>query len=87
MEKHLLHVYQTQIRMERGAPIAKPLNYAIGSTVLQMMRPDAMILHPLPRTVEIDRTVDDDPRVLYFKQAAKGLYVRLALLSMLMDNE
>ena len=32
------------------------------------MRPDAMILHPLPRTVELDKSVDDDPRALYFRR-------------------
>ncbi len=47
---------------------------------------DAMILHPLPRTVELDKTVDDDPRALYFRQAANGLYVRMALLTMLLDG-
>ena len=46
-----------------------------------------MILHPLPRTVELDKTVDDDPRAMYFRQAAKGLFVRMALLSMLLDGE
>ena len=45
-----------------------------------------MILHPLPRTAELDKTVDDDPRALYFKQAANGLYVRMALLTMLLDR-
>ncbi len=80
-------VYQTRIRPERAASIAKPLRYAIDSTVLQTMRPDAMILHPLPRTVELDKTVDDDPRAMYFRQAANGLYVRMALLSMLLDGE
>ena len=80
-------VYQTRIRPERAASIRKPLRYAIDSTVLQKMRPDAMILHPLPRTVELDKTVDDDPRAMYFRQAANGLYVRMALLSMLLDNE
>jgi aspartate carbamoyltransferase catalytic subunit len=80
-------VYQTRIRPERAASIPRPLRYAIDSTVLQKMRPDAMILHPLPRTVELDKTVDDDPRAMYFRQAANGLYVRMALLSMLLDNE
>src|SRR5271157_672362 len=80
-------VYQTRIRPERAATIAKPLRYAIDSSVLQRMRPDAMILHPLPRTVELDKTVDDDPRAVYFRQAANGLYVRMAILSMLLDNE
>ena len=51
------------------------------------MKRDALILHPLPRTVEIDKAVDDDPRALYFRQATNGLYVRMALLSMLWDKE
>jgi aspartate carbamoyltransferase catalytic subunit len=80
-------VYQTRIRPERGIPAARPLSYAIDSSVLRRMRPDAMILHPLPRTVELDKTVDDDPRAMYFRQAANGLFVRMALLSMLLDGE
>jgi len=78
-------VYQTRIRPERMPQVAGSLGYAINSSVLQRMRPDAMILHPLPRTVELDKTVDDDPRALYFRQAANGLYVRMALLTMLLE--
>ena len=48
---------------------------------------DAMILHPLPRTVELDKTVDGDPRAQYFHQAKNGLYVRMALLTMLLERE
>jgi len=44
-------------------------------------------LHPLPRTVELDKTVDDDPRAHYFRQAVNGLYVRMALLTMLLDKD
>ena len=50
------------------------------------MKSDALILHPLPRTVELDKSVDDDPRALYFRQAKNGLYVRMALLTMLLEN-
>ena len=78
-------VYQTRIRPERMPRVAGPLRYAINSSVLLRMRPDAMILHPLPRTVELDKTVDDDPRALYFRQATNGLYVRMALLTMLLE--
>jgi aspartate carbamoyltransferase catalytic subunit len=78
-------VYQTRIRPERMPQITGSQRYAINSSVLQRMRPDAMILHPLPRTVELDKTVDDDPRALYFRQAANGLYVRMALLTMLLE--
>lgn len=60
--------------------------FAIASSVLAKMKPDALILHPLPRTVELDKTVDSDPRALYFRQAANGLYVRMALLTMLLDT-
>ena len=77
-------VYQTRIRPERaGDPVSRM--YSIDSSVLQKMRPDAMILHPLPRTVELDKTVDSDPRALYFRQATNGLYVRMALLTMLLE--
>jgi aspartate carbamoyltransferase catalytic subunit len=44
-------------------------------------------MHPLPRSVEIDHAVDDDPRAAYFRQTRNGLTVRMALLTMLLDNE
>jgi len=78
-------VYQTRIRPQKGAGIVGTLQYAIDSSVLRQMRSDAMILHPLPRTVELDKTVDEDPRAMYFRQAANGLYVRMALLTMLLE--
>ena len=79
-------IYQTRIRPERAAN--PPLRqYTIDSTMLRQMRSDAMILHPLPRTVELDKTVDDDPRAMYFRQAANGLFVRMALLTMLLDQK
>ena len=77
-------VYQTRIRPDR-LPHVSGHRYAINSSVLQRMRPDALILHPLPRTVELDKNVDDDPRALYFRQAANGLFVRMALLTMLLE--
>lgn len=78
-------VYQTQIRPERIPDVAALKRFSIDSAVLRRLRPDAMILHPLPRTVELDKTVDDDPRALYFKQAVNGLYVRMALLTMVLE--
>ncbi len=80
-------VYQTRIQPERLPRTKGGRRYAINSSVLERMRPNAMILHPLPRTVELDKTVDDDPRALYFRQAANGLFVRMALLTMLLDKE
>jgi aspartate carbamoyltransferase catalytic subunit len=80
-------VYQTRIRPERVRDMDGLRRYAIDSKVVQRMKPDALILHPLPRTVELDKSVDADPRALYFRQAMNGLYVRMALLTMLLDKE
>jgi len=79
-------VYQTRIRPERLTDRGSHGRFTIDSTVLQTMKRNALILHPLPRTVEIDKAVDEDPRALYFRQATNGLYVRMALLTMLWDE-
>jgi len=78
-------VYQTRIRPDRvrGHVLGR---YSIDATTVRRMKPDAIILHPLPRTVELDRTVDDDPRARYFQQATNGLYVRMALLTMVWEQ-
>jgi aspartate carbamoyltransferase catalytic subunit len=80
-------VYQTRIRPERVRDVKGLKSYAIDSTMVRRMKADALILHPLPRTVELDKSVDADPRAMYFRQARYGLYVRMALLTMLLDLE
>jgi aspartate carbamoyltransferase catalytic subunit len=80
-------IYQTCIRPDRVEDRAALERYTIDGRLLRRMKPDAMILHPLPRTVEIDKAVDDDPRALYFKQATNGLFIRMALLTLLWDHD
>ncbi|MFY9645261.1 MAG: aspartate carbamoyltransferase [Terriglobales bacterium] len=80
-------VYQTRIRPERIREVDGVWRYAIDSKVVQRMKADALILHPLPRTVELDKSVDADPRAMYFRQAMNGIYVRMALLTMLLDKQ
>jgi aspartate carbamoyltransferase catalytic subunit len=80
-------VYQTRILPDRLANCEHLRRYTIDSRVLPLMKPNAMILHPLPRTVELDKTVDGDPRALYFRQATNGLFVRMALLTMVWDEK
>jgi aspartate carbamoyltransferase catalytic subunit len=48
------------------------------------MKAKAIVMHPLPRLDEIAMEVDRDPRAAYFRQAQNGLYVRMALLSMVL---
>ena len=48
------------------------------------MKKNAIIMHPLPRNEEISPEVDLDKRAAYFRQAENGLYVRMALLKMVL---
>jgi aspartate carbamoyltransferase catalytic subunit len=79
-------VYVTQIRPDRMANQQHLRKYFMDASVLQRLKRDAMIMHPLPRTLELDKAVDDDPRACYFQQTTNGLYVRMALLTMLLDD-
>jgi len=78
-------VYITQIRPGRMPDQSRLKKYFMDASVLQKLKTDAMIMHPLPRTLELEKAVDDDPRAFYFQQATNGLYVRMALLTMLLD--
>jgi len=44
----------------------------------------ALVMHPLPRVDELAYEVDADPRSMYFKQAARGVPVRMALVALLL---
>jgi aspartate carbamoyltransferase catalytic subunit len=83
-------VYQTRIQKERfGDRIADYEKcrgvYVIDESCLRLMRPDSIIMHPLPRLDEIRMEVDNDRRAAYFRQAQNGLYVRMALLSQVLS--
>ena len=82
-------VYQTRIQKERfGDRIADYEKcrgiYVLTRESLARMRPKSIIMHPLPRLDEIAMEVDEDPRAGYFRQAQNGLYVRMALLTMVL---
>jgi aspartate carbamoyltransferase catalytic subunit len=57
--------------------------YAVDGDVLARLPDSGRVLHPLPRGPELPPDFDADPRVACFRQAANGLYVRMALLRML----
>jgi aspartate carbamoyltransferase catalytic subunit len=80
-------IYQTRINQDRLKSKKIDLSvYNIDSDVLKVMKNDAIIMHPLPRSVEISHEVDSDHRAKYFRQSENGIYVRMALLTMLFDN-
>ncbi|KAK9092006.1 hypothetical protein Syun_026917 [Stephania yunnanensis] len=82
-------VYQTRIQKERfGERIdlyeEARGKYIVDRNVLSAMQKHAVVMHPLPRLDEITVEVDEDPRAAYFRQAKNGLYIRMALLKLLL---
>jgi aspartate carbamoyltransferase catalytic subunit len=45
-----------------------------------------VLMHPFPRVNEISMEVDDDPRAAYFRQMEYGMYVRMALLALVLGK-
>ena len=48
---------------------------------------DLIVLHPLPRVDEIDYEVDNTKHAYYFKQVRNGVFIRMALLKLILKNE
>ncbi len=46
-----------------------------------------LVMHPLPRIDELAYEVDADPRSMYFKQAARGVPIRMALIALLLGTK
>jgi aspartate carbamoyltransferase catalytic subunit len=61
-------------------------NYAIDAELMASLPAGARVLHPLPRGPELPPELDPDPRIACFRQAANGLFVRMALLSLLAEG-
>jgi aspartate carbamoyltransferase catalytic subunit len=63
---------------------SKTIDYTtfyLKSALLHQMKPNAVILHPLPRRNEIPPEIDKDQRAWYWKQEVNGLWMRTALIA------
>jgi aspartate carbamoyltransferase catalytic subunit len=60
--------------------------YRVDASFLAALQAQAVVLHPLPRGPELDPALDSDPRIACFRQAANGLFVRMALLTLLVSE-
>jgi aspartate carbamoyltransferase len=83
-------LYVTRVQRERF-PSEDVYNsaqgaYVIDKAVMKAAKPKMIVMHPLPRVKEISVDFDDDPRAAYFRQMEYGLYVRMALLSMVLGK-
>uniref|UniRef100_A0A1I8HH24 CAD protein n=1 Tax=Macrostomum lignano TaxID=282301 RepID=A0A1I8HH24_9PLAT len=82
-------IYMTRVQRERfDSPEeyqAVARHFRVTPQLMSRAKPRAIVMHPLPRLEEIDPLFDTDRRAAYFRQAEYGMYVRMALLSMVMD--
>lgn len=60
--------------------------YKITPKTLTRAKEHMIVMHPLPRVGEISADVDSDPRAVYFRQMEYGMYVRMALLAMVLGK-
>jgi aspartate carbamoyltransferase catalytic subunit len=84
-------VYMTRIQDEwDNAQESKDLDtskFRFTVKHLDLLRDDAIIMHPLPRRDEISTNVDNDPRAMYWRQVRNGMWVRAALLLTVFDRD
>ncbi len=83
-------LYVTRVQKERFTDEALyesvKDSYVINKEVMKKAKERMIVMHPFPRVGEIDPAVDDDPRAAYFRQMEYGLYVRMALLAMVLGK-
>jgi aspartate carbamoyltransferase len=60
--------------------------FVVTPEVMRPAKERMIVMHPLPRVTEISQDFDDDPRAAYFRQMEYGLYVRMALLAMVLGK-
>ncbi|XP_066960303.1 multifunctional protein CAD isoform X3 [Macrobrachium rosenbergii] len=83
-------LYMTRIQKERFATVEDYEracgHFIVTPHLMTHAKRRMIVLHPLPRNQEISPEFDTDPRAAYFRQAEGGMYVRMALLSMILGK-
>ena len=83
-------LYVTRIQKERFPDEEEYLqvkgSYVVGLDLLNRMKENSIIMHPLPRLDEISPEVDNTKNARYFQQAEYGKYTRAALLGLLLNE-
>ncbi len=80
-------LYVTRVQQERFASVEEynsvKDSYVVNNALLALAKPHTIVMHPLPRVSELDPEVDfDQRRAAYFRQMRYGLFVRMALLAL-----
>ena len=84
LQKKTDAVYVTRFQKERWTEKERPYPKIDAKFLGDAKYSDASVMHPLPRVNELDASFDSDRRAIYFQQAAYGVPVRMALISLLL---
>jgi aspartate carbamoyltransferase catalytic subunit len=80
-------LYVTRIQKERFADLSEyerlKGSFVITRAVVERAKPGITVMHPLPRVDEIAKEVDGFDGAAYFREAANGVPVRMALLALI----
>ncbi len=83
-------LYITRVQKERFTDLDEYDSvknaYIITPDIMAAAKEKMIVMHPLPRVGEISMDFDADPRAAYFRQMEYGLYVRMALLAMVLGK-
>jgi aspartate carbamoyltransferase len=88
---HVVYMMRNQLERRLQAEKSKEFSYdprkhSLNLTQTQRLPESSIILHPLPRGIELPQEVDLDHRAFYWKQVKNGLYVRMALIEQLLEE-
>jgi len=87
-ESHL--IYMTRIQKERFTDLSEyervKGSYIVDGEFLKKLKKKITILHPLPRVEEISKEVDTYSGAAYFRQVRNGVFVRMAILTMVLGR-
>ncbi len=83
-------LYMTRIQKERFTDPAEyeqlKDSYILTREIVERTCPDLTILHPLPRVNEITTDVDSLSTAAYFRQVRNGVFIRMALIALVMGK-
>lgn len=79
-------VYAGRIPKEYMKGDTSKYTYQINIKTMEFLPKHCIIMHPLPRIDELDPNLDAHPNAIYFTQARNGLYVREALLALVLGK-
>lgn len=81
-------LYVTRVQKERFMNVEDYESvkgaYVVDPSLMKLAPANMIVMHPLPRVDEISTKVDSDQRACYFRQMENGMFVRMAILALIL---